>query len=249
MLDLRRRVSEGAGNLAKESMLPPALLVLGEALRPIARKMEKRMRQAPSRRERQRGDVLEFISRRLQWICDDIEALADAFGVELDGTLAGDANDAEVRRAVSRTEMAIDQLLDGYDDVRRAHGDSRDARGLSLLEDVYLDTLEPILAWLKDILELVDEPSDTWRRRGLPTKGDVERTLGLDLKPSLHLTPLLRWAQRRAEETAHRHSNVHDDRLDQEAARNYRRGEYGMMALVLSAFGLGWLFGDDEYDE
>ena len=46
--------------MAKESILPPAVLVLGEALRPIARKMEKRMRQAPIRRERQRVDVLEF---------------------------------------------------------------------------------------------------------------------------------------------------------------------------------------------
>lgn len=224
--------------MGEESIVPRAVVVLGKALRPVAGKVAARIDKAPARRERP-DNVGEFLSRHLRQMDDDVEALSEDVNRELGGAVAGAGDDADVWRAVARLEVRIEGLLDSYDEVRGAEGDPEDAPGLSLLADIYRNLLRQILTWLNEILEFVDRPLAALRSRGLPTEGKVDLAITLTLEsPSPQLESLARWAGQRADEL--------DLLWDEEAERDRPRSDFGLLALVLSAFGLGWLFGGDD---
>ena len=127
--------------MANESIVPKPVMVLGDALRPISRKMEKRMLEVPARTERQE-DILEFVSRHLGRIGKDVVALTDELNGDLGNAIAASGNNAAIWRAAGRFEMCVERLLDSYDEVRRVQGDARDAPGLLLLADIYRELLD-----------------------------------------------------------------------------------------------------------
>ena len=221
-------------------------MVLGDALRPISRKMEERMLEAPIARIWQ-GNVLEFVSRHLQRIENDIDALTDEVDGELSNAIADDADDSAIWRAAGRFEMCIERLLDSYDEVRGVKGDPRDAPGFSLLGDIYRELLDEARAWLDEILDFVDHPIEALRKRRLVTEGDVDLTISLTLETPPQLGSLLSWGRQRAEDQSWPGLDYSDDQRVEAANHGGRRRDYGVLALVLSAFGLGWLmYGDDE---
>ena len=121
-----------------------------------------------------------------------------------------------------------------------------------MLGDVYRDVIMQVLAWLKEIIEFVDQPRTALRRRGLPTEGHVDLEISLTLEASPELERLIGWAEHRAVEPppppriAVRHDR--DDELEywrEEANYHRRRQDYGLL-MVLSFFGLGWLLGSDD---
>ena len=223
--------------MGEESIVPRAVAVLGEALRPVATKVESRIGEAPVRRERLE-DVGEFLSRHLREMGDDVEALSEDVDREFGSAVARVDDDGGVWRAVARVEVRIERLLDSYDEARAAKSDPEDAAVLRLLADAYRDLLRQILAWLHEILDFVDEPLATLRRRGLPTEGKVDLTIELTLEAPPELDRITRWAEQRTAELA--------DAWDEGVERSRARSDYGVLALVLSAFGLGWLFGGDD---
>lgn len=161
--------------MAEESIVPKPVMILGDALRSMSRTMEKRMLEVPTRTDRQE-DILEFVSSHLDRIEDDTVALTDELHGDLRNAIGAEGNDAAIWRAAGRFEMCIERLLDSYDEVRRAKGDFADAPGLLLLGDIYRELLDETRAWLNEILDFVDDPIATLRKRGLATEGDVKLT-------------------------------------------------------------------------
>ncbi len=231
--------------MAEESIVPKPVMVLGDALRPISRKTEKRMLEVPARTDRQE-DILEFVSRHLDRIADDTDALTDELNGDVRNAIGAEGNDAAIWRAAGRFEMCIERLLDSYDEVRRAKGDARDAPGLLLLGDIYRELLDQARAWLNEILDFVDDPIEALHSRGLATEGDVDLTISLTLEAPPQTDSLVRWGRQRAEDLSRPGWDYPDDPRVEAANHDGRRRDYGVLALVLSAFGLGWLTGGDD---
>ena len=187
--------------MAEESIVPKPMMVLGDALRPISRKMEKRMLEVPADRE-WRGDTLEFVLRHLTRIKKDLRALTDELNGDLRSAIAADGDDAAIWRAAGRFEMCIERLLDSYDEVRRVKGDARDVPGFALLGDSYRELLDETRAWMGEILDFVDDPIETLRKRGLPTEGDIHLSFSLELDTPPQFDSLVRWGTQRAAEGA-----------------------------------------------
>ena len=93
----------------------------------------------------------------------------------------------------------------------------------------------------------MDHPIETLRKRGLATEGDVDLTVSLTLAAPPQTGNLVRWGRQRAEELSRSGWDYPDDGQVEAAEHGGRRRDCGVLALVLSAFGLGWLMsGDDE---
>ena len=103
------------------------------------------------------------------------------------------------------------------------------------------DLLEQVQAWLNDVLQTVDDPVGALQKRGLPTEGHVEVTIGLTVEPLWQVDDLARWAQQQT--TGRGSSNrPYNDGLEHQVTD---RGRGNLLTWVLIAFGLGWLVGDD----
>lgn len=242
-------------SVSNELIVPRALTVFGEALRPVANKVKERMRKPPVRGKWQ-ADAFEFVSRRLQWIENAVERLPRQLNRELESALAENARDADISRAAARVEMHIEQLLNEYDQVQGTRSDARCAMGLALLGDVYRDAIKQVLAWLNEIIKCVAQPRNALRRQCGANEGYVELELRLTLLAPPELKRLVSWAERRdaqakrqVSESPAQRGVVETGHRDYEIVVHYRpRPDYGMLALVLSAFGLGWVLGGDDGD-
>lgn len=223
--------------MTEEWIAPRSIRVLADALRPTVNKIEERMNWASTRRKWLHG-AHGFIERNLREIVDEIDILTEIVEGELNDALAGDADDAQILRAATRLEMQIERFLNSYDKVRNAKCRAEDARGLSLLAEVYRDLPRQILAWLNEILEFADQPLVALRKRGLSPDGDGQITFKLTLEPPRELNRLMRWLKLRAAKLEHS--------LAEPEPPPEQCSDYGLLALVLAAFGLGWMFGGDE---
>ena len=117
---------------------------------------------------------------------------------------------------------------------------------MSLLGDIYRELLDEARAWLDEILEFVDEPVTALRKRGLATEGDIDLTIRLTLEAPPQLDSLLSWGRQRVEDQSRPGWDYPDDPRVEAVNHGGRCRVYGVLALVLSAFGLGWLMGGDD---
>ena len=216
-------------------------MVLGDALRPISRLIAARLDEAAPEPTGRCDDALELVRRHLARIETHAERLTDEINGELGRVVAPGVTEAAVWRAAARMEVRIEGILADYDDVRHVQADPDDAPGLSLLGDIYRDLLVQVASWLNRILDVVDDPVAA-RKAGLATEGHVDLTIGLSLKPARQLKSLVDWAERRTEGALAAAQRQQED----DAAASVRRRDYGLVPLLLAAFGLGWLFGDEE---
>ena len=111
--------------MTEDFIAPRPIRVFGDALRPVIGKLEERINGTPVPGDWQ-DDVFEFIANCLRRIEDDVETLADTVNSELNSVVAGEADDADIWRAVARLEVRIERLADGYDEVRGAECDIED---------------------------------------------------------------------------------------------------------------------------
>lgn len=221
-------------------VLPRPLVVLREALRPVSHNIARRMEdESPS--VQPCSDMAGFASRHLGMIEDRVARLVEAIDHDLGGVTGPDAADSAVWRAASRVEVHIEGLLDQYDEVRRVKPENGDFHAHVLLGEIYHDLLEQVQAWLKDVLESVDDPVAALRKRGLPTEGHVEITIALTVQPSRQVDELARWAQHRTTGLASS-TRAYNDGLERGVTGHERRSWF---TWVLIGFGLGWLVGDD----
>lgn len=220
-----------------EPLLPRRVTLLGEAMRPLWRKIEAQLDHPVLPASPVYG-MPEIVSRHL----DELQALAhrltDRINSLMSDVVANEsATDGDVYRAVGRLEAFVDDLLAGYRDVRALSACSSDAEARDLLAGVYRHALVEIRDWLADLVETLADPMAVIRRRGLPTTGYVELPLTLTLTAATELVALSRWIRRNggrfsAGGTPRRKSGL---------------GFWGTVGGLILGWGIGEaLFGDDD---
>ena len=226
---------EAVAHMSDEFAVSRSSIVLGEAMRPVSRKIEQRMGDAPARKGSP-DDPFRFVTRHLDRLEEHTKTLGGELNGELNCALAPGTDETEIRRIAARMEMHIERILDDYDDVRCMHGETRDARALSLLEDIYRKLLGLVREVLADLFEAVDDPAAASRKRGQETEGQVVCTTALTLEVSQELDGLGHWLKQRADGPV---SDRRDERVDSSDGHQ----DIGFFRLVLLALGLSWLFG------
>ena len=166
--------------MSSEPLLPPRVVRMGEALRPLLSKVAERTA-APAGAGAAEPATMEFLSHRLQ----DLEMAATRLKAVVEAMMADvveneDAADSDVYRAVARLESRVDDLVDDRARLRRrAAGEF--AEGACLLAGVYDGLLGRIETWLEDLVESIADPLAAIERKGLPTSGYVELPLTLNI--------------------------------------------------------------------
>ena len=169
------------------------LVVLAEAIRPLAASTKRRMARAPGQSV-EVPDILDFISHHLLELQRSTDAICDQIDLVAKG-----CSDAEADRAAGRMEVHVERLLAGHDEIRRANPQGEDSRGWYLIRELYRDVIVQIQNWLDAVIDIVDDPVSGLERRGLSMEGDVNITLNLGvMEPQAN--SLNRWTARRAAE-------------------------------------------------
>jgi hypothetical protein len=174
-------------------ILPHRLILLGEALRPIWRKIQDRLDE-PVDAATPVLDLTGVISFHMKKLEGLIQNLGDEVNHPMSDVVDNEhATDRDVYRAVGRFEASVDYMLTSYRDARALDACDEDAEACDLLAGVYRRLLIQIRDWLGDLVEFLADPTAVLRRRGLPTTGHVEFDLSLILKPPPELDSLMRW--------------------------------------------------------
>lgn len=222
--------------MSENSALPPRMIALGEALRPISSKLHRQM-DTPARRTLAVYDVVGSISEHLDELGSNLGGLEAKVNV-LGGLIPGEGPDADIHRAVGGLEVYIDNLLASCSEVRQWRLGAADAPARDLLAGVYLHVLTEIRDWLDELLEVVADPVAALERRGLPTSGQVELRLDLVITDAPQLAELHRWAERNGA-LGHGPPSVR--------AGKSELGFCGTVVAAVLGFAIGdFLFGDEE---
>ena len=230
-------------------ILPPHVTLLGEALRPLLRKVEGQL----GRPVRPIGSKKSFFAeskRPLRQLGDSVGRLiSETNGVLHEVASAADLPEAKVHRAVGRFEVVLDELLGGYSELCELRPYPAHKRGHELLVAVYRHTLTQVQGWLLDLIEGLADPIAALKKKGQPTSGDVQLELSLTLTSPPEQDELLDWIweqteekERKAERAEAQAAAIEEARLTEEQ----KLGFLGGLAAVVAGIFLGGLFfGDD----
>lgn len=208
---------------ADDDRLPPRLGLLGETMRPLARKIALQL-DAVVMPELATDGMNEFVARQLQTLTVCVQRIAERAEALMPEVIANDdANAGDVYRAAGRFEAQLDLLLDAHRAVRAVGAAGRDAETRDLLAGVYRHTLTEIEDWLDELVEALTDPERILRRRGLPMSGDVEIAVTLNLTSAPELAMLSRHIGEEANDVAE---------------QKPRRGFWKTVATWLVAWGL-----------
>ena len=181
--------------MTSEPLLPPRVVRMGEALRPLLSKVRERT-PARSVGEAAAPATMEFLSQRLRELEKATMRLKAAVEAMMADVIANeDADDTDVYGTVARLESRVDDLVDDWADLRyRAEGEF--AEGVRLLTGVYGGFLGRIEEWLEDLVESIADPLAAVERKGLPTSGHVELPFKLVLDAPQRIGELQDWVDR-----------------------------------------------------
>lgn len=217
--------------MANASLLSPRLIALKEAMGPVARSFRSRKETAPPRTE-DVGDMIYFVSDHLDRIADWWGDFDEEINCRLGPAVTDhDANDAEVRRAVSSLDARLEWLMDDWDDVRNAEPDPTDERAWKLLTDLYRDIVAQVQEWLDELVEVLDDPLAATEKRGLADEKTAHITLSLTFRRPSQTKALARWAEERT--------------IESERAARKKANRESWIAGILIGIGLGFLLGGD----
>ena len=210
-------------------VLPPHIITLGSAMRPLLSKLEARMMDTPKHRIVAKYDMADAISDQLDDLVGTTSGLVTKVNI-LGDVLSTVGTDAEIHRVVGGIEVYLDDLLAQRFEVLRWRAAGSDARALDLLAGVYRHLLTEIRDWLDELVETIADPLAAVKRRGLPASGKVDLQLALTLTEAPQLAALLRWVERN-----HR------------PAGKSNPGFLGTVGAVVAGIAIGgWLFGDGD---
>lgn len=183
--------------MSDQPVLPRRVTLLGEAMRPLERKISGRL-DMPVAPVADVPGMNEIVSNHLAALQEIIHRLPDRIAGLMDDVVDNEgASDAEVYRAVGRIEASVDDLLAGYRGVRVLRVPGTDAVARDLLAGVYRHTLDEIRDWIAELVDVLADPLAALRERGLPTSGEVELPLKLTLTAAPQLVALSRCLERR----------------------------------------------------
>ena len=179
-----------------EPLIPRRLSVLGEAMRPVWRKLVSEI-DARSWPSTQVLDMVATVQHNLGQLESAVHRLTERINNLMCEVVTNDAaSDSDVYRAVGRFEAPLRDMLANYHGVQSLAAYGADAEARDLLVNVYRHYLTEIHDWLHELVETLADPMAAVKRRGLPTSGYVEFPLILELTAAPGLTGLSRWAKR-----------------------------------------------------
>ena len=162
-------------------VLPPQVVILGEALVPVARGA----RQAMTRRVRSSGHefvTLEDLSRHMGVIQQALTHLSPRLdGLMTDVIHREGAEVVEIGRSVGRLEQVLSEFVDGYLEAKSSHAGTEASEARSLILGVYRHHIREICDWLEDLVEVIANPSSAIQRRGIAAVANVELTVALKM--------------------------------------------------------------------
>jgi hypothetical protein len=214
-------------------VLPPQILLLGEALAPVA----KTARQALVRRVRPSGQdfvTLESLSRHM----GGIEHALSQLNPRLEGLMSDvirkeGVEPLEIGRSAGRLEQVISELIDGYHDAKASHAGAESIEARALILGVYRHHIRNICDWLEDLVATISNPAAALRRRGMEPSGDVVLNVPLNMTspPEMaKLSALVSTLQPQPEERV-------ESSIRPQQTRDDRPGVLGTIGAL--AFGLG----------
>lgn len=234
---------------SSDPILPPHVTLLGEALRPLLHKVEGRLGK-PVRLIGPEKSFLDEGQHALHQLSDFVERLGSEVNRVLNEVVsAADLPEAKVHRAAGRFEMVLDELLDGYCELRVLRPYPAHKRGYELLLEVYRHVLAQIQEWLLDVVECLADPMAALKKKGLPTSGEIQLNLSLTFTSPPEQGELLDWIweqteeeERRAEEAEAQLAAIEEAHLEEER----KLSAFGGLAAVVAGIFLGGLFFNDD---
>lgn len=228
--------------MSDEPLLPHRLTLLGEAMRPLALKVNSQI-DMPAHQTSAVLGIADIVSHHLDELQSIVHRLTNRINSLMTDVVSnGEASDAEVYRAAGRFEVFLDDLLAGYHDVRALDAYGADAEARDLLAGVYRHSLVEVRDWLEELVETLADPMSTVKKRGLPTSGYVELPLTLTLTAAPQLAGLSRWAERESVSLSGSQTSV-----PYQAPRKSGLGFLGAVGAVALGWGIGEaLFGDND---
>lgn len=163
---------------SSDANLPRHVTLLGEALRTSLPVVEAQLSEPVCAN----GAEMNFaeLAKAFDGLGKAMARLSrEANGVLNDVLGATRLPDAQVYRAAGRFEMAFDELLHGYTELRRLRPNPEHKRGHELLLAIYHSIVTQYQGLLREVVETIADPMTAVRKRGLPTSGKVEVTLSL----------------------------------------------------------------------
>jgi len=214
-------------------VLPPQILLLGEALAPVA----KAARQALVRRVRPSGQ--DFVTlESLSWHMGRIEHALSRINPRLEGLMSDvirkeGVGPLEVGRSAGRLEQVISELVDGYLDAKASLAGAESVQARALILGVYRHHIRNICDWLDELVATISNPAVALRRRGFEPSDDVVLTVPLNMTspPAMaKLSALVGTLQPKQEERV-------ESSIRPQQTRDDRPGVLGTIGAL--AFGLG----------
>lgn len=162
-------------------MLPARLILLGEALEPVA----KAARQALTRRVRPSGQGFVMLDDPIRHLGVIQEALTH-LSPRLDGLMADvGANEGatalEVGRAAGRLEQVLSEFVDGYLEAKASQPGPDSIEARTLIIGVYRHHIKSICRWLEELVAAIADPAGAVRKRRLALAPTVELTVVLNM--------------------------------------------------------------------
>ena len=180
----------------------PHIVLLGEALRPVLRKVEAELIKTswPSGRGEMVfvGDYFQIAfgksatflgaaQHALGHLDDALGRLDDEMKRLFGGVAnAADVPDARVHDAVARFEAVVDDLLERYAELRQARSRPAHTQGHELLVAAFREILTQIQVWLRAVVDATEDPMEALKTKGLPTSGSVELVLDFTPQQNTH---------------------------------------------------------------
>jgi hypothetical protein len=162
-------------------VLPPQVVLLGEALAPVARSA----RQAMTRRVRSSGhefETLADLSRHMGVIQQSLTHLSPRLdGLMTDVIHKEGAGAIEAGRAAGRLEQVLSEFVDGYLDAKASHAGTEASEARSLILGVYRHHIREICEWLEDLVEVIANPASAIQKRGIAAAANVDLTVALNM--------------------------------------------------------------------
>ncbi len=213
-----------------EPLLPRRLTLLGKAMRPVWLKLNAQL-DMPVRHGSTVPVMSGVVSHHLGKLLRATDELSDRVnGLMRDVVSNEAASELDVYRAASRFNAVLDDLLAGRHAVRALATEGMDTAVRDLLAGVYRHTLVEFRDWLGDSIKTLANPVATFKKRGLPTSGEVELPLTLKLTGAPQLAELSLWM---------RCHQVSPPVTEYQPPPSSGFGFWGTLGTILIAWGIG----------
>lgn len=235
-----------------------AMATLAEALLPLLDRIGDALN---DRRKAQPAEAGEDVGNTLRHYLDKHIAASNAVARAV-AALNRDALEAEapaaasIHRAAGRLDAAVDGWIDGLRAMREWDPGSAGGRLPALMAQAFEQPLIETGAWLRNIIDALDDPSGVVERRGLAGEDEVELNLALELTAPESVAEIVSELKRLQGES--QVSGTFDGSVDvtiefdDDASPGDvwepkpRRFGGLFWGTLLAALGIGWLCGGDD---